>query len=562
MPIIYRGPPYDDGSPSSQPWGSGQGSPLLEYQFDSNNYYLLTLIQDLQTSQTAGISYFVINGNQLFVHLTDHEVLGPYILPTWQPIPVGEWMPDTQYYSNNVVWYNGATYLVTYNHISPATFNPYYQVGGNACYSAPILVCPGNALPINGQEGQVLTVVHPGDGALPLMDWAYVLPPSGIAGDVLVLVTPGTSITPAVVEWAASAGSLSFGAHLVGGADGDILFDSAGNLEGATLSALIDLYFGNIQGSILYRGASNWGVLLPGISGHFLETLGTGYNPVWAPAPGGGGGGADLIVGHSAVIGSPSDALLTSGAGELDFLTIGSGLEIVGGALQASGGGAGLSRTTVVSASDLHTIADTPITVVPAPDAHQFIVVKAVILQLNPGAYPFWGTSGDGLNFTYPGISIDVATIVSLGGFMAAETQTKQAYVPGDWFPPTGTGSVAGEEVLLVGSGNLDAGPIATSSVNNPGAGYAPGDTGTLTAGSADATYQVTTVGGGGAVTGFNITAPGQAYDVGTSGTSPTSGGGDGTFTINVNTVQSGDGDLFVTVLYTLVDSTTGEVVG
>jgi hypothetical protein len=175
MPIIYRGPPYDDGSSPTQPWGSGQGSALLEAQFDNNFYYLLTLIQDLQASQGAGISYFVINGNQMYVHLTNHQVLGPYTLPMWTPVPVGQWEPDTQYYSNNVVYYNGATYLVTYNHISPPSFNPYYEVGGNACYSPPILVSPGDVLPIGGQDGYLLTATSTGGSNPPNTAW---LPPA------------------------------------------------------------------------------------------------------------------------------------------------------------------------------------------------------------------------------------------------------------------------------------------------------------------------------------------------------------------------------------------------
>jgi hypothetical protein len=55
-------------------------------------------------------------------------------------------------------------------------------------------------------------------------------------------------------------------------------------------SALLDRY-GNVQGSILYRGATAWTTLPPGTSGYVLQTQGAGANPIWA-AGGGGGGGA------------------------------------------------------------------------------------------------------------------------------------------------------------------------------------------------------------------------------------------------------------------------------
>jgi len=42
------------------------------------------------------------------------------------------------------------------------------------------------------------------------------------------------------------------------------------------------------QGDILYYNGTNWVYLTPGTSGQFLETLGTGANPIWAATPGGG----------------------------------------------------------------------------------------------------------------------------------------------------------------------------------------------------------------------------------------------------------------------------------
>lgn len=48
----------------------------------------------------------------------------------------------------------------------------------------------------------------------------------------------------------------------------------------AQVSALLDI-LGNTRGSILYRSAAGWALLLPGTSGQLLETLGPGNDPQW-----------------------------------------------------------------------------------------------------------------------------------------------------------------------------------------------------------------------------------------------------------------------------------------
>lgn len=53
---------------------------------------------------------------------------------------------------------------------------------------------------------------------------------------------------------------------------------------GTSLSGLIDTAMGSAQGSILYRGASNWGVLTPGTNGQSLITQGASANVAWAGA--------------------------------------------------------------------------------------------------------------------------------------------------------------------------------------------------------------------------------------------------------------------------------------
>ncbi len=77
-------------------------------------------------------------------------------------------------------------------------------------------------------------------------------------------------------------------------------------------------------------------------------------------------------------------------------------------------------------------------------------------------------------------------------------------------------------------------GPITASAKNAGGSGYAPGDTGTILGGSADATYVVDTVTAG-AVTTFHLSAVGTKYGNATgAATSVSTGGGNGAFTVNL----------------------------
>jgi hypothetical protein len=98
----------------------------------------------------------VVGGNQLFVHLQDHRVLGPLILPTANWNPRGTWAPLTSYSAFDVVSNNGALYLVLLGHTSGASFSPFATDGlGHELY-ALILEEPANMLPVGGTIGQRL----------------------------------------------------------------------------------------------------------------------------------------------------------------------------------------------------------------------------------------------------------------------------------------------------------------------------------------------------------------------------------------------------------------------
>jgi hypothetical protein len=56
----------------------------------------------------------------------------------------------------------------------------------------------------------------------------------------------------------------------------------AGAYEECTISEVLDFIGSAAQGDILYRGAAGWARLAAGTSGKFLQTKGSGNNPVWA----------------------------------------------------------------------------------------------------------------------------------------------------------------------------------------------------------------------------------------------------------------------------------------
>src|ERR1035437_10159274 len=82
-------------------WGGGQGSNLAAVTIDLNFWTLFSSVQALEDAVVvnAGIDYInqPSGGSLFYVHLTNHAVLGPFVIPTTQWNARGAWAAITTY---------------------------------------------------------------------------------------------------------------------------------------------------------------------------------------------------------------------------------------------------------------------------------------------------------------------------------------------------------------------------------------------------------------------------------------------------------------------------------
>jgi len=80
-----------------------------------------------------------------------------------------------------------------------------------------------------------------------------------------------------------------------------------------TLTSYLDT-IGNAQGTLLYRGPTQWVPLAPGTSGYVLQTNGSGANPTWVAQSGGGGGVSSITGTASQILANGTTGTAQSGA--------------------------------------------------------------------------------------------------------------------------------------------------------------------------------------------------------------------------------------------------------
>jgi hypothetical protein len=139
-------------------WGGGLGADLSASQIDNNFWLLYSMVVALQdhASNNASISYFNISGSNLYVHLTDHTVLGPYTIPTSQWNMRGDWAPATPYAVLDVFRAAGALYLTVFAHTSGGTFDPNANDGLGHDYYSLLISTPDSYIPTGGTTNQKL----------------------------------------------------------------------------------------------------------------------------------------------------------------------------------------------------------------------------------------------------------------------------------------------------------------------------------------------------------------------------------------------------------------------
>jgi hypothetical protein len=107
--------------------------------------------------------------------------------------------------------------------------------------------------------------------------------PSGSGTVTSIATTGGISGGPII-----ATGTLSLAQIASGRVLGNVSGSAAVPTE-ISLSALLDAALGSGRGQIIYRGASGWAALGPGTSGYYLQTRGSGADPIWGNVKGGGG---------------------------------------------------------------------------------------------------------------------------------------------------------------------------------------------------------------------------------------------------------------------------------
>lgn len=140
------------------PWGPGEGHDLVAVEVDTNFYELDQRVLLLETSppEAVSIESFEVIGNQLFIHLTNYAVEGPFELPSVNFQPRGLWQPETNYEVNDLVSNAGVLYIVPTAHLSELTFDPGANNGSGGDYYAVVFEAPEIAIPAGGPERWVL----------------------------------------------------------------------------------------------------------------------------------------------------------------------------------------------------------------------------------------------------------------------------------------------------------------------------------------------------------------------------------------------------------------------
>jgi hypothetical protein len=282
-------------------WGSGKGANLTPGEVDNNFWELAQAIVDLAANPAlpVGIANITVSGTSMTITLTDGTVMGPFTLPVLTFRWRGEWQPFTTYAELDVftVTHVGI-YMVQVEHTTGAAFEPDLLVPPTTGSPAYLMLFGSTDASLSALPDVALTDVQDGDVLVwdePTGTWQNV--PLGTMADQdanAVAITGGTITgmpVPSLPTDVATKAYVDAGPAGGGVADSTMMSNIVGALGPAipnTLSAFLDHVLGTtVRGTLLYRGGTGWLALLPGTSGLYLRTAGSGADPAWAAAPGG-----------------------------------------------------------------------------------------------------------------------------------------------------------------------------------------------------------------------------------------------------------------------------------
>lgn len=223
-----------------------------------------------------------------------------------------------------------------------------------------------------------------------------------------------------------------------------------------------------------------------------------------------------------------------------------------------------LSRASVhLGGAAIATLFSDPIELIPAPGAGKAVVVLDVAYETVAGVIGYDATT---VALYYDGDAASGQELTEVAAQMtlfAGVAPTSELF--GNPPAPGNVIAIADAEDRAVVVADLAADPvrigaIVTATLQAGGAGYAIGDTGTISGKNygATATYVVDTVAAiTGAVLTFHVVVAGTGYDTLSNphatiaaGSQPGVGTG---FTLNITAIPPADGDLYVTAWYAII---------
>jgi hypothetical protein len=290
MTLIYR---------TTGPWGSGKGVNLQASEVDSNFWQLAEEIVTLQSNPAIpnGIASISVSGTQMTIYLNDGSIMGPFTLPILMFRWRGEWQPTTSYAELDVFTVlNTGIFCVLIAHTSGTTFDPNLQVGGQPALQQ--LFGSTNAS-LGGLSDVLLTSLADQNVIRWIASagkWENVALGTMANQNANAVAITGGSVTgmptPANPADVATKAYVDAGPAAATAADGSMMSNISG-VTGPpipnTLSAFLDHVLATTtRGTLLFRGAAGWIALLPGTSGFYLQTGGTGADPTWHAGAAGG----------------------------------------------------------------------------------------------------------------------------------------------------------------------------------------------------------------------------------------------------------------------------------